>query len=60
MDKSDVIAKLGEPDRILSRGQGMVSRAWFCPKCCKLHTFAEPVRPPAPCECGGIAFEKRS
>jgi len=61
MNRDDVIAAMGEPDRILPRGRlGMVSTAWFCPTCCKLHTFPEPVRPPAPCECGGIAFEKRS
>lgn len=62
MDRDDVIAVLGEPDRILPRGaSGMVSRAWFCSTCCKLHTFAEPVRPPSPCDdCGGIFFEKRS
>lgn len=60
MDKSELLARLGEPDRILPRGRGMVSTAWFCSTCCKLHTFSEPVRIPAPCECGGIAFEKRS
>lgn len=61
MNKEDVIAKLGEPDRILPRGQGMVSTKWFCSTCCKIHTFPEPVRPPAPCsDCGGIAFEKRT
>ena len=61
MNKGDVIAALGEPNRILPRGsRGMVSAAWFCSTCCKLHTFPEPVRPPAPCECGGIAFEKRA
>lgn len=59
MNESDVIAMLGEPDQILPRGRGMVSRAWFCSTCCKLHTFAEPVAAPAPCECGGIFFEKR-
>lgn len=60
MDKREVLERLGEPDRILPPGKGMVSTAWLCSNCCKLHTFPEPVRPPAPCECGGIAFEKRS
>jgi hypothetical protein len=61
MDKSDLIAILGEPDRILAPGErGMVSRAWFCSTCAKLHAFAEPVRSPSPCKyCGGIFFEKR-
>lgn len=59
MNDSDVIALLGEPDRILPPGKGMVSRSWSCTTCRKLHQFPEPVRPPAPCECGGIAFEKR-
>jgi hypothetical protein len=58
MDQRDVIALLGEPDRI-TRGRGMVSTKWFCSTCAKTHTFPEPVRPPAPCECGGISFEKR-
>lgn len=38
----------------------MMSAKWFCCGCAKLHELPEPVRPPAPCECGGIAFEKRS
>lgn len=61
MDKDDVIAALGEPDKILPRGApGMVSRAWFCSTCAELHEFAEPVRSPSPCDCcGGIFFEKR-
>lgn len=59
MNKQDVIDLLGEPDRIM-RGPMMTSKHWFCPTCAKLHTFATPVRPPAPCECGGIIFEKRS
>lgn len=59
MDQRDVVALLGEPDRILPRGRMMVSAKWFCSTCAKLHTFPEPVRAPAPCECGGIAFEKR-
>jgi hypothetical protein len=62
MTKEDVIALLGEPTRIYPPGAGprMVSRAWFCSTCSKLHTFPEPVNVPAPCTyCGGIAFEKR-
>lgn len=59
MDKTDVLAMLGEPDRIVPRGFGIKGRAWFCSTCCKLHTFPEPVGIPAPCECGGITFEKR-
>lgn len=47
MNKDDVIALLGEPDRILPRGTGMVSRAWSCSTCRKLHQFPEPVGPPA-------------
>lgn len=57
MYKADVVAMLGDPDRILPRGHGMLSRVWCCAICRKLYTFAKPVRPPAPCECGGIAFE---
>jgi hypothetical protein len=60
LNKSELLTRLGKPDRILLRGQGMVSRAWFCSNCAKVHTFTQPVRVPAPCECGGIAFEKRS
>lgn len=60
MNRADVIEKLGVPDLILPPGKGMVSFKWFCSTCCKLHTFETPVRVPAPCECGGISFEKRS
>jgi hypothetical protein len=60
MNKADVLRILSEPDRILPRGMGMVSRAWSCSTCRKLHQFPEPVGAPAPCECGGIAFEKRA
>lgn len=62
MDKPDIIAILGEPDLIFPTGtpDGRMSRAWFCATCAKLHTFAEPVRSPSPCDCcGGIFFEKR-
>jgi hypothetical protein len=59
--KAEVLALLGEPDRIHPAGTGprMVSTHWFCSSCAKLHVSAQPVRPPSPCECGGICFEKR-
>jgi hypothetical protein len=59
--KAEVLALLGEPDRIYPPGMGprMLSTYWFCCGCAKLHTFPEPVECPAPCECGGITFEKR-
>ena len=61
MNQKDVIGMLGEPDRILPPGRGMISTLWSCSTCRKLHSFAYPVRPPSPCDdCGGIAFEKRS
>ena len=60
--KEEVIALLGEPDRIYPPGTAprMLSTHWFCCGCAKLHTFCEPVKCPAPCECGGICFEKRA
>lgn len=59
MNKADIIAALGEPHRILPPGaRRMVSAAWLCSNCSKVHRFPEPVRVPAPCDdCGGIAFE---
>lgn len=58
MKKEDVIGRLGEPDKILSLSEGMRSAAWRCSTCGKVFEFQSPVRPPAPCYCGGIAFEK--
>ncbi len=59
MTEQDVIDLLGEPDAVMPAGRGMTSAAWLCSTCKRLHEFDTPVRPPAPCECGGIAFEKR-
>ena len=60
MNEQDVIERLGEPDAVLPPGRGMTSTAWLCSACKRLHEFDAPVRPPAPCGCGGIAFEKRA
>lgn len=61
MNTADVIRLLGEPDEILHVGNDrMKSRAWFCNACAKIHTFTEPVAIPAPCDCGGICFERRA
>ncbi len=60
MNEQDVIDRLGEPDAVLPPGRGMTSTAWLCIACKRLHEFDEPVRPPAPCGCGCIAFEKRA
>lgn len=59
MDERDIIAALGPPDAILPARLGMVSTEWLCSQCCKLYVFDKPVRPPAPCECGGLAFERK-
>lgn len=58
MNKRDVIEALGQPDRILPAGKGMTSLRWKCGKCKKISDFPQPVRPPAPCVCGSIFFEK--
>lgn len=60
MTEQDVIDRLGEPDEIIQAGMGMKSAAWLCSNCKTLHQFDEAVRPPAPCSCGGICFEKRA
>lgn len=60
MTEQDVVDLLGEPDAVLPAGSGMTSTAWLCSACNRLHEFDEPIRPPAPCDCGGIAFEKRN
>jgi hypothetical protein len=62
MNKADVVALLGEPTRMYRAGVGprMLSNVWLCAVCYKLHSFPEPVEPPAPCQCGSIAFEKKS
>jgi hypothetical protein len=59
--KAEVLAMFGEPDKIYPPGTRppMLSTSWYCCSCAKVHTFPEPVKCPAPCECGGIAFEKR-
>ena len=56
LTEADIIAIFGPPDATTER---MLSTQWLCSQCGKLHVFDEPVRPPAPCECGGIAFESR-
>jgi acetone carboxylase gamma subunit len=58
MNEHDVINQLGEPDAVLPASQMMTSTGWLCSNCKTLHEFDAPVRPPAPCRCGGIAFEK--
>lgn len=60
LNEQDVIDRLGEPDAVLPARLGMTSAAWLCSACKRLHEFDAPVRPPAPCGCGGIAFEKRA
>lgn len=58
MNKTEVVELLGNPDVVLPRLAGMVSDAWLCSTCCKVHRSAAPIRPPSPCECGGVFFEK--
>ncbi len=36
----------------------MQSTGWKCSSCGKFWAYSVPVKPPAPCECGGIAFEQ--
>ena len=60
LNEQDVIDRLGEPDAIIPSRLGMTSSAWLCSTCKRLHEFETPVRPPTPCGCGGIAFEKRA
>jgi hypothetical protein len=60
MDEQDVIDRLGEPDRVLPVSRMMTSAAWMCGQCKVVREFDEPVRPPAPCGCGSVFFEKRS
>jgi hypothetical protein len=60
MTEQDVIKKLGEPDVVLPTSRMMTSAAWLCSQCKMLHEFNEPVRPPAPCRCGGICFVKKA
>jgi len=50
-------ARLGEPDKILASG-GMISNAWVCSSCKKRHESTDEIRPPSPCGCGSIFFEK--
>ena len=60
MNKRDVIERLGDPDAVLPASRMMTSLAWLCSKCKTLREVEEPVRPPATCRCGGIAFEKQT
>ena len=60
MTEQDVIDRLGEPDAVVPARLGMTSAAWLCSQCKKLHEFDAPVRPPAPCACGSVFFEKRA
>jgi len=60
MNEQDVVERLGEPDVVVLASRMMTSAAWLCSTCKKLHEFDSPVRPPAPCACGGVFFEKRT
>jgi len=57
--RADVLREFGEPDRILKPNEGMKSVRWRCMSCGKVYQFGAPMRVPAPCECGGIMFEKQ-
>lgn len=59
-NEKDLIYIVGEPDNILPAGGGMMSAAWLCSMCLVLYEFNVPVRPPAPCDCGSVFFEKRA
>ena len=54
----NVVERLGEPDAIIPRRLMMTSVRWKCSKCLLVLDFDIPVKPPAPCQCGGIAFSK--
>lgn len=56
--KADVLALLGEPDRIVQPSQRMKSTAWKCAECMKTHRFPEPVSFPDVCDCGSNSFLK--
>ncbi|MEK5416330.1 hypothetical protein [Paenibacillus sp. FSL L8-0708] len=61
MNEWDVITHMGRlPDKIILNGGGMKSKSWKCSKCETVHESEVKIRPPSPCKCGSIFFEKLS
>lgn len=59
MNEWEAIEKMGRlPDNIILKGGGMKSKSWKCSKCLSIHNSEVEVRPPSPCSCGSIFFEK--
>jgi hypothetical protein len=59
MNEWDVIEQMGRlPYKILLKGGKMVSKVWKCSNCKIVTTNEAEIRPPAPCVCGSIFFEK--
>ena len=57
MDEKDVVERLGPPDEIVPRKDGMRHHAWRCATCGEIIIGIEPVPMPAPCpRCGEIVF----
>lgn len=58
MDNLDIITIMKRfPDKVVTKKEALHFKSWKCSKCNKVYNFSEPVRPPAPCECGSIFFE---
>jgi hypothetical protein len=58
MSKKQITNRMGLPDRIVTRAERLLSRAWMCSNCGDLTKADEPIPVPPPCaKCGRILFE---
>ena len=58
MSTKQITNRMGLPDRVVTRAERLLSRAWMCSNCGDLTKSDEPVPVPPPCaKCGRILFE---
>jgi hypothetical protein len=58
MSKKQITNRMGLPDRVVTRAERLLSRAWMCSNCGDLTKADEPFPVPPPCaKCGRILFE---
>jgi hypothetical protein len=58
ISKKQITNRMGLPDRVVTRAERLLSRAWMCSNCGDLTEADEPIPVPPPCaKCGRILFE---
>ena len=58
MRKKQITNRMGLPDRVVTRTERLLNRAWMCYNCGDLTKADEPIPAPPSCaKCGRILFE---